>query len=314
MFLVNLFLFLFSLFILIKSAEYAVIYSSKIARVFGISEFIVSFFIISIISTFPEATVSIMSAFNGIPEFGLGTLLGSNVADLSLVFGIVALASFRGIKVKSEILRNDLFYLVLLLVPILLGFDGHLSRTDGVLLILSGVVFLATLSIQSKMFRKKFNNAKDHKWIKNLFLLILSIGFLIVGAYYTMKFGVDLANDVHIPPYLIALTMVSIGTCMPELIFSLKAVRTNHDQLALGDILGTVIIDATILVGLLAIISPFDFNPSIVRITGVMMLIAGVLVLVFIKSGKVLTRREGLYLLLFYLFSILLELAVNNLF
>lgn len=301
-----------SLLVLVKSAEYAVKYSSKVARAFGVSEFIVSFFIIAFISCSPEGTVSIVSALEGTPEFGLGSLLGSNVADLALVFGLVAVFSLNGVKVKSEILRNDLFYLVLLLVPIILGFDGHLSREDGLILVLSGVVFLITLAIQSKLFTKKYNGTKNHGWVKNFLLLLVSMGVMIGGAYYTVRFGIDFAEDVQVPPFLIALTLVSIGSCMPELIFSLKAVRRGRDQLALGDVLGTVIIDATILIGVIALISPFDFNPNIVHVTGIMMFIAGILAVMFIKSGKVLTRQEGILLLLFYLASLIIEFFVNG--
>ncbi|MFH0831539.1 MAG: sodium:calcium antiporter [archaeon] len=308
----NLMLFLASLFVLVKSAKHAVDYSSKIARIFHISEFIVSFFIVSVICVSPEATVSIISAIKGIPEFGLGTLLGSNVADLSLVFGIVALFSIKGISVKSGILKNDLFYLALLLVPLVLGFDGHLSRIDGILLVLSGAVFFVTLSIKNRIRRKNFKKAKRQGCIKNLFLLAVSLTFIIASAYYTVKFGVDFANDARIPPVLVALTIVAVGTCLPELIFSLKAVRAKHDELALGDILGTVITDATILVGVIVLIRPFDFNPMVIYVTGTMMFLAGALAVVFIKSGKVLSRKEGIYLLLFYAFSLIAEFVASR--
>src|SRR3989344_7776808 len=116
----NLFIFLIFMFFLIKSADYATRYSSRLAKIFHLSEFVVSFFIVAVISTFPEATISIISALKGIPELGLGTLLGSNVADLALVFGIVAVVSIKGISIKSEILKKDLFYLALLLFQLLL--------------------------------------------------------------------------------------------------------------------------------------------------------------------------------------------------
>jgi cation:H+ antiporter len=305
--------FIFSLFILVKSAEYAVRYSSRIARVFHISEFIVSFFIISVISVFPEATVSIISAIQGIPEFGLGTLLGSNIADLSLVFGIVALFSAKGITIKSQILKNDFFYLILLLIPVILGFDGYYSRIDGIILIVSSIVFFITLSIESKMFKKKFNNDKNRKWVKNLFLLIISLGFLITSGYYTVTYGVFFANDMKIPSVLVALTIVAIGTCLPELIFSIKAIKLNHNELALGDILGTVITDATLIIGIISLIHPFVFNPLIIYVTGIMMFIAGVLVIIFIRTGKILTKTEGLYLLLFYILSLIIGFVVNAL-
>jgi len=228
-----------------------------------------------------------------------------------LVFGIVALFSLSGVKVKSEVLKNDTFYLILLFVPLILGIDGHLSRADGVLLVLSGIVFFMTLSIESRMFKKKYNNVESRRWVKNFIILVISVGLLIVGAHYTVKFGVDFANDVSIPPSLIALTIVAVGTCLPELVFSLKAVKTRHDELALGDILGTVITDATIIIGIIALINPFYFDPKIVYITGIMMLIAGALVIAFIKSGKVLSKKEGLYLVMFYVLYLMIEFIAN---
>jgi cation:H+ antiporter len=312
MLLLNLALFIVSLFILVKSADYAVGYSSKIAKTFRISEFLVSFLVVAVISTSPEATVSIVSAIQGVPEFGLGTLIGSNVADLSLVFGLVALFSLNGVKVKSEILKKDMFYLILLLIPLVLGFDGNLSRIDGIVLILSGATFFITLSIEGHIFKKVSDEPRNRKWRKNLILLAVSLAFLITSAYYTVEFGIDFANDAGMPPFLVALTMVAIGTCLPELIFSLKAVKKNHDELALGDVLGTVIMDATVIIGIVALISPFSFDPKIIYVTGSMMFIAGVLVISFIKSGKVLSKKEGVYLLMFYVVSLIVEFIAHH--
>lgn len=312
MLVLNLVLFLVSLFVLVKSAEQAVSHSSKIAKTFRISEFLVSFLIIAVISVFPEATVSIISALQGVPEFGLGTLLGSNVTDLTLVFGLVALFSMKGITVKSEILKKDMFYLILLLIPLVLGFDGNFSRIDGIVLILSGGTFFITLSIESRIFRKSDDEHRSRKWVKNFIFLVISLAFLIASAYYTVKFGVDFANDAGMPPFLVALTIVAIGSCLPELIFSLRAVKTSHDELALGDVLGTVITDATIIIGIIALITPFSFNPMIIYVTGSMMFIAGVMVIAFIKSGRVLSKKEGLYLLMFYIISLIVEFVVHG--
>lgn len=309
----NLILFLICLFALIKSADYATRYSARLAKIFRLSEFIVSFFIVAVISAFPEGTISIISALRGMPEFGLGTLIGSNVADLALVFGIVALISAKGVTIKSEILKKDFLYLALLLFPVLLGLDGYFSRIDGVLLIMAGLFFFFTLSIESKMFRKKFNNLHGNHFFRNLMLLILSLAALLISANYTIQFGIGFANDIHIPAILIGLTMVSIGTCLPELLFSIRAVKNNKDDLALGDILGTVIIDATLLVGIITIINPFYFNPIIIYVTGFAMFVAGLLAVIFITTGRILTRKEGIYLLIFYALYLITEIVVNKL-
>jgi len=232
---------------------------------------------------------------------------------LALVFGVIALISNKKVVVKSEVLKKNFYYLVLLLFPIIMGFDGYLSRTEGVLLIIAGLSFFLSLCIESRIFRKKYNHIKDHSLFKNISLLILSIVVLTLSANYAIKFGVDFAHGIKISPILVGLTMVSIGSCLPELFFSIKAVKTNHNSLALGDVLGTVITDATIIVGIIAVISPFYFNPLIIYVTGVAMFIAGALTIAFITTGKALNKLEGLYLIFFYICYIMTELLVNNL-
>lgn len=194
----------------------------------------------------------------------------------------------------------------------LLGLDGRFSRIDGVLLVVAGLFFFFTLSIESKMFRKKFNGLKSRSFFKNLILLIFSLIALLVSANYAIKFGVDFANDIQIPPILVGLTMVSIGTCLPELFFSIRAIKINHDELALGDVLGTVVTDATIILGIIAIISPFQFNPIVIYVTGIAMFIAGILAVLFITTGRLLTRKEGVFLLFFYILYLATEIVVNK--
>jgi cation:H+ antiporter len=300
------------MFVLIKCAAYAIRYSSRLAKILRFPEFVVSFFIIALISVLPEATISIISAFNGEPELGLGTLLGSNVADLTLVFGIVALFSSRGIKVKSKILRDSFFYLILLFFPLILGFDGRLSRIDGAALVLSGFLFFVHTYMESKKFHKKFNNTKKGNFLKSFILLIISLAILLASAYFTVKFAVNFAYDIKLPPILIGITILAIGTCLPELIFSIRAVKKNHDDLALGDILGTVITDATIILGIVALISPFSYNPFNIYTLGGAMFLAGLLVIIFMKSEKSLSKIEGVLLLLVYVVFVIAEFFINS--
>lgn len=312
MILLNLLFFVLFLAILIKCAGYAIKYSSRIARLLHFPEFIVSFFIIALISVLPEATISIISAIKGESTLGLGTLLGSNVADLTFVFGIVAFFSSKGIKVKSKILSNNFFYLVLLLFPLILGFDGEFSRLDGLILVFLGLLFFGKIYFDSRRFSKRFTHAKKGNFLKSSLLLALSLVIVLASAYMTVKFAVDFANDVKIPPVLIGLTVISLGTCLPELVFSIKAVRKNHDSLALGDILGTVITDATIILGIVALISPFTYNPINIYVTGSAMFLAGLFVTIFMKSDNSINKREAMILVLFYILFVFIEFFVNN--
>lgn len=312
MIIVNLGLAILFLIVLVKFAGYAIRYSSKIAKALHLQEFIVSFFIIAIVSVLPEATISIMSAIKGDSQLGLGTLIGSNVADLTFVFGIVALVSSGGIKVQSKILRNNVFYLVLLLFPLLLGIDGELSRMDGAILVMVGGLFFYRIYTESKRFSKKFIEAKREPFAKSLTLLIICLLVILASAFFTVNYAQKLAHEIKIPAMLIGITVLAIGTCLPELAFSLKAVRKNHDDLALGDILGTVITDGTILLGIVALIKPIVYNPPSMYLLGGAMFLGGIFTIFFMKSDKTIDKKEGLILIFFYIIFLILQFILND--
>ncbi len=308
----NLILSLVFLFVLIKGAGYSIKYSSRIAKDLRLPEFVVSFFIVAVISVLPETTISILSALNGSPELGLGTLLGSNIMDLTFVFGIVSFFSSGGINVKSKILGNNFFYLILLLAPVILGFDGNLSRIDGAILIALGIIFFIKIYLESRRFRKKFNYTRKYPLLKSSLYLVVSLGILLIGAFYTVKFAINFASDSKVPEILIGMTILALGTCLPELFFSIKAVKNNQDELALGDILGTVITDATIVLGLVALISPFSYNPLKMFMTGGIMFLVGALTILFMRTNKTLSKIEGLILILVYVLFVFAEFFVSS--
>jgi cation:H+ antiporter len=310
---INLILFFIFLLILIRCAGYSIKYSSRLARTLNLPEFVVSFFIIAFISVLPETIISIISAIEGEPELGLGTLLGANIADLTLSFGIVTLCSLRGIKVRSKILKNKFFYLILLLIPLILGFDGKFSRIDGGILVLFGIAFYIKTYRDSKKVKEILNHHKKEHILKSLILLLISFGILLLSAVYTVKYAVNFANDLKLPAVLIGLTILAVGTCLPELVFSIKAVKKNKDELALGDILGTVISNTTIVLGIVALISPFTYNPMNIYLTGTAMFLAGIFVIFFMNSNKSLNKLEGLLLIIFYIIFVVLSIFINKL-
>jgi len=310
MVILHLLLLIIFLLILVKSAGFAIKYSSNLARIFRISEFIISFFIVSIISISPETTISIISALKGVPELGVSTLLGSNVADLTLVFGIVSLFSLKGIKVKSNVLKESMFYVVILAFPVIFGLNGYYSRIEGICLIALGILFFLTLSFENKR-KAVINKTKNTSAWKNLLLLVVSLIILIISAYYTVRFGQLFAVDLGIPSFLIGLTVISLGTCLPELLFSIKAVEKDHDGLALGDLLGTVLTDATIILGIVAVINPFSFNPVICYTAGIFMLVSSFVLMYFMKTGKILSKKEGVILILVYVLFLLISLFIK---
>lgn len=298
-----------SLFLVIKSADLAIIYSSRLAQSFNLPNYLVGFLVVAVISILPETFIAVTSALEGTPAFGLGTLFGSNVADLSLVFALVVLVSGRNLKIESKVIKNRFFYLGIISIPIILGLDGGFSRLEGAVLIISGLLFYFYVLKNTR----RENGSKESKFsFWNSILLILSMAGLLLGAYLTVKFGVDFAGKLNVNPVLVGMFIVGLGTTLPELFFSIKASKSNHDGLALGDVLGTVVADATVVVGIMAMISPFAFSPRIIYVTGIFMLLATALLLHCMKTGRVLTKKEVFVLVLFYLTFVSVEFLISS--
>jgi cation:H+ antiporter len=306
----NILIFAFSLVLIVKGATLATKYSAKLAEHLSISRYVIGFVIVAFISILPEAIISISSAMQGIPEFGLGTLFGSNIADLSLIFALLILLSGRGVRIESKVLKNVSLYPFFLLLPIILGLNGHYSRIDGAILVITGTLFYYLIFKNGTESSKVFKNGNGK--YKSLFLLLFAMALLLIGAHFTVASATMLAEKLNITPILIGVIIVSLGTTMPEFLYSLKAIKQKEDSLAIGDILGSVLADATIVVGILALISPFFFPVKIVYITGAFMVAASLVLLKFMRSGRTISKKEGILLLALWLAYAVIELFVNK--
>lgn len=306
----NFLIFIFSLLLVVKGATLATKYSAKLAENFHLSKYIVGFVIIAFISIIPETLISINSAIAGIPEFGLGTLFGSNVADLTLIFAILIIYAGRGIKIESKVLKNVRLYPFFLFLPLLFGLNGSYSRVEGIALILAGSLFYYFVFKNGVEVSERLHNGNGK--YKNFLLLLVAMIMLLVGSHFTVTSATDLAHALKISPILIAMLVVSLGTTMPELFYSLKSVKKKDDGLAIGDIMGSVLADATIVVGILAVINPFSFPAKIVYVTGAFMVVASLVLLRFMISGRTISKKEGFMLLAFWVVYVITEFIVSK--
>lgn len=137
---------------------------------------------------------------------------------------------------------------------------------------------------------------------------------LLIGSHFTVLSAISLAKDMGINPILIGMMIVGVGTTIPEMFFAFKSIKKDDDSLAIGDILGTVLADATVVVGIIALISPFFFPKTIIYVTGIFMVIASMLLYRFMYTGRTLTKKEAILLFLFWLGFVLTEFAINKLY
>lgn len=306
----NLFVFTVALLIVIKGATLATKYAARLAESFRLSKYMVGFIIVAIISILPETFIAISASLKGIPSFGLGLIFGSNFADLTLVFAIIIFFAGRGLKVESKILKNQIVYPFILFIPLILGMNGYYSRLEGLALIIAGGAFYY-LALRNGIDHAAASN-DDTSRLKSFFMLLFSMAILLAGSHFTVTSATGLANYFGINPIFIGMFVVGLGTTMPELFFSLKSVKKRDDSLAIGDILGTVLADATIVVGILALINPFAFPQKIIYITGVFMVAASFVLFHLMKTGRTITKKEAYLLLTFWLIFVLVEIVATR--
>lgn len=310
----NLFIFFVSLFFIIKGATLSTKYSFKIAESYNVSKYVVGFFVVAIISIIPETLVSINAALQNVPAMGLGALFGSNIADLTLIFAIAVLLAGRSLKVESKILKANAVYPFILLIPVALGIDGFYSRWEGLALIFAGIVFYALSFKREQRARPAVIEEKKVNTNKKLDFVYLIIGLvlLLAGSHFVVTSGIEIATLLNLNKAAMGMLFIGLGTTMPELFFCISAVKNNHDSLAIGDVLGTVLADATIVIGILAMVSPFAFPRKIIYIAGLFMVAAAFILFYMMKTGKNLTRSEAILLIFFWVLFVSTELILNS--
>ncbi|MBD3167397.1 calcium/sodium antiporter [bacterium] len=308
--------------ILAWSADRFVDGASGTARHFHVPPLLIGLLIIGFGTSAPEMVVSAMSALQGNPGIALGNAYGSNIANIALILGFTAL--LRPIAVQSRILKTELP--LLLIVTLLAAFqllDGYLGRLDAIILL---AVFLALVlwslreglrrsdrigeQVQDKIERKEPSLRKSVLWlIAGLLLLVASSRLLVWGA-------TGIATRVGMSDLVIGLTVVAVGTSLPEMASTIAAARRNEHELALGNVIGSNLFNTLAVVGIAGSISPHAIDPSVLtRDVFVMgMLTASLFVIGYGFRGRPgrISRVEGAVLLavwVFYTFMLLRNAA-----
>jgi cation:H+ antiporter len=303
-------IFIASMTMVIQGAHLSTKHAALLAKSLHLSKFVVGFIIVAIISILPETLISINAAIEGTPSFGLGTLFGSNIADLTLLFTILVIVAKRSLRVENKILKRNYLYPFLLLLPLFLGLNGHYSRIEGGILIAVGIFFNLMEIKNGTDGTLPFHNGIGR--YKHVLKLLFGMGLLLIGAHFTVTSAVSMAHLMGINPILIGMLVVGLGTTMPELLFSMECVRNKDDSLAIGDLLGTVLADATIVVGVLALISPFTFPLQMIYITGTFMAMASLLLFFFMKTGREISKKEAAVLFIFWLSFVVIEFLADQ--
>jgi len=326
MVLVNLLFFILACIVLIQSNNYLVKSLAKISYFLRLNEFTIGFILVALGTSLPEIFVGIMSAIDKLPAFAIGNVLGSNILDMTLVIGIVTLLA-RQINIESKIIKRDMIYMLIITVlPVVLLMDHYfwnkiglfpnmvkgISRFDGIILVVVFVTYIYTLIRQERQFSKTIIGPSRKDVTKYLIIFLISLTLLLLSSKSVVNYAENLSVDLNLSPLLIGLFVISLGTSLPELVFESKAVLTKHNSMAIGDLVGSVITNSTLVLGLTAIIYPIKVNPAVYLTSSLFMLFSAFIFFTFAESDNKITWTEGISLLFLYILFIIVETYIKT--
>ena len=299
---------------LIKGADFFVDGSSGIASRFGISQLVVGLTIVAMGTSAPEAAVSISAALKGNAGITIGNVVGSNILNILIILGLTAFLTKKIVPVASSTIKYEMpFMIVITLMLLWMGYVGNqVTRLEGALL---WVVFLLYLFYLLKMAKKgvdknseddegeilgRGRDKKERSMAMLFWFTIVGLALIVIGSSVTVDAATAIAGIIGLSERFIGLTIVALGTSLPELFTSVSAARRGNADIAIGNIVGSNIFNILFVVGTSALITPLVFESKFI-VDSIVAVVVGVLLWIFSFNGRSLNRVEGGLLLLGYL-------------
>lgn len=311
------FIFIVSFFLLILSSNWLINALIKLAKFLGWKEFVVAFFTMALAGSIPNLSVGLSSVLHWVPQLSFAEIVGGNIIDLTIAVALAALISKQGLTLASRTVQGSaVFTLIIAILPLLLIFDGTLSQMDGLILILAFVIYISWLFSRKERFSKVYNKIKEplgfKTAFKNIGILLGTIILLLLAAEGIVRSATFFSITLNFPLVLIGTLIVGLGNALPEIFFGIQAARKGKDWLVVGDIMGAVIIPATLVLGLVAFLAPIkiaDFSPF--AIGRFFLVISAMFFLIFLRTGRKITKKEAIFLLVIYLTFVLAEILFS---
>jgi cation:H+ antiporter len=286
--------------------DYLVSGASRLARSLGIPVAIIGLTIVAFGTSVPELVTNLVAISRGTNDIGIGNIVGSNIANIGLILGLSGAIATRALITRT-VLKDYSLMMGATVFTFALILDGRLDRLDGILLLI-GIIAYVLWSIyqarhdhqQTPEEKESQEHPEEHKVLRNSLLLLGGLVILTIGAQLTVDNAVALARVFGISELVIGVTVVAVGTSLPELATSVIAATKNQHEIALGNVIGSNIFNLLGILGVAGTLSPFAVNANILRFDGLVMLaISGLLGLLMFR-GRDINRAEGRLLLLVY--------------
>jgi cation:H+ antiporter len=295
--------------VLYFGAEWLVAGASKLALAFGISPLIIGLTIVAAATSAPEFVVSLMAALNGSPDIALGNVVGSNVANIALIVGAASVVLPMAVE-RSVLVRDYPFLLVSVVLMLGTAYTGGMiNRPEGAVLVMLTLVFLAVCGrkaiAESRSYRA--TSARDPEATRasrlalHVVKIVVGLAGLVIGARLMVDNAVTIARFYGIPELVIGVTVVALGTSLPELATSLVAAFKKEADISLGNIIGSNIFNSGLILGGVGIVAPIDVSPEALRFDLPAMAFVSLLLFPLMRMHRKISRADGAILLTAYI-------------
>ncbi|CAN5602831.1 calcium/sodium antiporter [soil metagenome] len=295
------------LIVLVGSADLFIRGAVRVARWLGVSPFMIGLTLVGFGTSAPELIVGISSAVQGTPNLSVGNVVGSNIANIGLILGIAAIA--RPLDARMKLLKVEIPAMITaMMAAFIFGYDGRYDRDEAAILLLGFVMMMVFLYWSGRQEAPETKAeigqiTQDYTTRPSRAILFVILGFagLALGADLIVDGAVGLARRWGMTEAMIGMTILAIGTTLPELAASVTAARRGESDVALGNIIGSVLFNILLILGTVAMIHPIDLTATPIRIELGVMVGFGLLLLPILLNGLKVHRYEGVFLVTLYL-------------
>lgn len=285
--------------LLVKGADWFVDGASAIAEKLRIPPLIIGLTIVAMGTSAPEAAVSISAALKGNADITIGNIVGSNILNILIILGLSAAIAPLAVE-QSTICRDMPFLLGISLLLIVQGWDGSITRFDGLIMMILFTAYLIFLLVRARRQPQQDSINAGQRSLWQIPLTAIGLTAIVIGSNLAVDAACTIARLLGISERLIGLTIVALGTSLPELFTSVIAARKGNADIAIGNIVGSNVFNILFVVGLSAVIVPVPFAAAF-RFDSVVSIAAAVFLLICCARSSSLKRWHGIFMLAGYL-------------
>ena len=295
----NLLFLLVGFIFLIKGADLFVEGSSSIAKKFKIPSMIIGLTIVAMGTSAPEASVSVASSLIGQNDMSVANVVGSNFFNILVVLGVSTL--FSKLPVKESTIKDDVPFLIFIsIVTLIFGIDFNITRLEGVIFLGIFIWFILSLIKQAKQNKENEDTVNELPMSKTVFYIILGLAGIVLGGDITVDSASAIATQFGLSENLIGLTIVAVGTSLPEFVTSVIATRKGETEIAIGNVVGSNIFNILFVLGIAAVLSPMTISVE-AGIDIIFMIFITILLFINMKQEKFILKKHGIFYILLYL-------------